>query len=132
MPTRAPTRPLVWRPQSSLLEMERIYITVESELSLTSSLVDQLLQAVERYGELEGALRSMVMLVQDGRCVAQRQLAPPPCATPSRHSLATATPRVPSVLCVLEGHVHVHGHGHVHEDRHPLRAERTVRTGGAT
>ena len=52
------------RSQSALLEMERIYITLESELSLTSSLVDQLLQAVVRYGELETVLHEMVSRVQ--------------------------------------------------------------------
>ena len=51
--------------KAALLEMERIYITLESELSLTSALVDQLLSAVERYGEMEASLRGMIALVQE-------------------------------------------------------------------
>ena len=50
--------------KAALLEMERIYITLESELSVTSTLVDQLLQAVERYGGMESSLRGMVGMVQ--------------------------------------------------------------------
>jgi len=50
--------------KSALLEMERISLTLESELSLTSSLVDQLLRAVEGYGELESSLHAMVADVQ--------------------------------------------------------------------
>ena len=50
--------------KAALLEMERIYITLESELSVTSALVDQLLQAVERYGIMEEKLRTMVSCVQ--------------------------------------------------------------------
>ena len=50
--------------KAALLEMERIYITLESELSVTSSLVDQLLQAVSRYGTMEAELRGMVELVE--------------------------------------------------------------------
>ena len=46
--------------KAALLEMERIFITLESELSVTSTLVDQLLQAVSRYGALEASLRGMV------------------------------------------------------------------------
>jgi len=53
--------------RAALLEMERIYLTLESELSLTSALVDQLLQAVQRYGEMEASLRGMVALVQADR-----------------------------------------------------------------
>jgi len=53
--------------KSSLLEMERIFITLDSELSVSSSLVDQLLQAVERFGEMESMLREMVSLVQNDR-----------------------------------------------------------------
>lgn len=50
--------------KAALLEMERIYITLESELSVTSTLVDQLLKAVERYGTMESSLRGMVAFVQ--------------------------------------------------------------------
>jgi hypothetical protein len=62
--------------KASLLEMERIYITLESELSVTSSLVDQLLQAVERYGAMESSIREMVRCVQRGEheAVEEEQL----------------------------------------------------------
>jgi len=53
--------------KSMLLELERIYITLDSELSVSSSLVDQLLQAVERYGQMEAGLHEMVSLVQRDR-----------------------------------------------------------------
>jgi len=53
--------------KAALLEMERIFITLESELTVTSSLVDQLLEAVERFGEMEDSLRSMVRQVQAER-----------------------------------------------------------------
>ena len=38
--------------------------TLESELIVSSTLVDQLLEAVERYGQIETSLRQMVRLVQ--------------------------------------------------------------------
>ena len=44
--------------RSALLEMERIFITLESELTETSTLVDQLLQTVDKYGEMEGSLHT--------------------------------------------------------------------------
>jgi len=51
----------------AFLELERIFITLESELRASSSLVDQLLSVVEKYGAMEASLRSCVQLVTDGR-----------------------------------------------------------------
>tara|TARA_B110001452_G_scaffold9415_1_gene8075 strand:- start:1379 stop:3085 length:1707 start_codon:yes stop_codon:yes gene_type:complete len=51
----------------AFLEMERIFITLESELRASSTLVDQLLSVVERYGSMEASLRSMVVEAAEGR-----------------------------------------------------------------
>jgi hypothetical protein len=49
------------------LEMERIFITLESELLASSTLVDQLLAVVEEYATMEASLRNMVSLVMEQR-----------------------------------------------------------------
>ena len=49
------------------LEMERIFITLESELRASSTLVDQLLAVVEEYASMEASLRNMVSLVMEQR-----------------------------------------------------------------
>merc|ERR1719247_3351817 len=51
----------------AFLEMERIFITLESELLASSTLVDQLLAVVEEYASMEASLRNMVGLVGEGR-----------------------------------------------------------------
>ena len=51
----------------AFLEMERIFITLESELRASSTLVDQLLSVVERYGSMEASLRTMVVEAAEGR-----------------------------------------------------------------
>merc|ERR1719247_1558111 len=51
----------------AFLEMERIFITLESELLASSTLVDQLLAVVEQYGDMEASLRNMVSLVMEQR-----------------------------------------------------------------
>ena len=51
----------------AFLEMERIFITLESELRASSTLVDQLLSVVERYGAMETSLRGMVVEAAEGR-----------------------------------------------------------------
>jgi len=51
----------------AFLEMERIFITLESELLASSTLVDQLLAVVEEYASMEASLRSMVSLVVEQR-----------------------------------------------------------------
>jgi len=50
--------------KAALLEMERIYLVVEAELRSSSTLTDQLLPMVERYGSVESTLRGMVALVR--------------------------------------------------------------------
>ena len=49
------------------LETERIFITLESELLASSTLVDQLLAVVEEYASMEASLRNMVSLVMEQR-----------------------------------------------------------------
>ncbi|KAL3919006.1 MAG: hypothetical protein SGPRY_005790 [Prymnesium sp.] len=49
------------------LELERIFITLESELSSNSALEPELLPAVEEYGTMESSLISMVQILQQGR-----------------------------------------------------------------
>jgi len=51
----------------AFLEMERIFITLESELLASSTLVDQLLAVVEEYATMEASLRNMVSLVMEQR-----------------------------------------------------------------
>jgi len=51
----------------AFLEMERIFITLESELLASSTLVDQLLAVVEEYASMEASLRNMVSLVMEQR-----------------------------------------------------------------
>jgi len=51
----------------AFLEMERIFITLESELLASSTLVDQLLAVVEEYSSIEASLRNMVSLVMEQR-----------------------------------------------------------------
>jgi len=53
--------------KAALLELERIYVVVEAELRSKSTLTDQLLPMVERYGALEGSVRGMVALVRSER-----------------------------------------------------------------
>jgi len=50
--------------RAALLDMERIYIALESELSVNSVLVRQCLPAVEMYGQMETLLRNNVQFVQ--------------------------------------------------------------------
>ena len=49
----------------AFLEMERIFLTLESELLASSTLVDQLLAVVEEYASMEASLRNMVSLVME-------------------------------------------------------------------
>ena len=57
-------------PSSQVLEMERIYLTVEGELSSSSALVDSLLPVVEQYGGMERRLRDFAALMQQNRPAA--------------------------------------------------------------
>ena len=50
--------------------MERIYLTVEGELSSSSALVDSLLPVVEQYGGMERRLRDFAALMQQNRPAA--------------------------------------------------------------
>jgi len=59
--------------KAARLELERIFITLESELTSNSALVDQLLDSVERYGAMEGSLVEMFETVQQGRHAAVDQ-----------------------------------------------------------
>jgi len=52
--------------KAARLELERIFITLESELSSNSALVPELLPAVEQYGQMEESLLQMVKVVQQG------------------------------------------------------------------
>ena len=63
--TPPPPLPLV-----QVLEMERIYLTVEGELSSSSALVDSLLPVVEQYGGMERRLRDFAALMQQNRPAA--------------------------------------------------------------
>ena len=97
--------------KAGLLEMERIYITLESELSVTSTLVDQLLQAVERYGAMESSLRGMVAMVQVPPPIYLALPQPPPCPKPcpvSRISppLADPPPRPPRRFPIVQRDEH--------------------------
>ena len=57
-------------PLFQVLEMERIYLTVEGELSSSSALVDSLLPVVEQYGGMERRLRDFAALMQQNRPAA--------------------------------------------------------------
>ena len=59
-------RPHAHPHQAARLELERIFITLESELSSNSALVPELLPAVEQYGSMEGSLISMVQVTPRG------------------------------------------------------------------
>jgi len=56
--------------KAARLELERIFITLESELTSNSALVDQLLPSVEQYGSIEDRLVDMVEVVLEGRHTA--------------------------------------------------------------
>jgi len=53
--------------KAARLELERIFITLESELSSNSALVPELLPAVEQYGSMESSLIGMVKVLEQGR-----------------------------------------------------------------
>lgn len=56
--------------KAARLELERIFITLESELSSNSALVPELLPAVKQYGKMEDSLINMVQVLQQGRLSA--------------------------------------------------------------
>lgn len=65
-----PPHPAAAPPSLQVLEMERIYLTVEGELSSSSALVDSLLPVVEQYGGMERRLRDFAALMQQNRPAA--------------------------------------------------------------
>ena len=92
--------------QAARLELERIFITLESELSSNSALVPELLPAVEQYGAMEGSLVSMVQ-ARAARRAATRPRAAATRAAPTSRSLRYLLLLPPHAAQVLQQGLHM-------------------------